>query len=448
MNRFTLSCSLAGTRRGRYPVDFMHHECGFYEAFLLNYDSFVLAINNIKVREKLEWGRYVSPLSDKDTPPFDWYSFKHRFGSELATKIFSLFNLSKGDIVLDPFCGGGTTLIKAKLDGYDSFGLDISPFSVFLTNALTKRYNPNKLLYILNEISHDIDPHIEIPDVAILDKSFSVRTLKYLYSLRDSINTLRSPYRDFFLLSLFSILNSVSKAKKAGGFLRITEQRKLSWNIARSMFIDTAKRYINDVKAYRFSDSFAIAMVGDARNYPARIKNTKFDAILTSPPYPNRHDYTRIYELELLVGFIDNNQSLKLLRYDTLRSHVEAKEKYEVVDFVVPPLLEEKVEELSKRELNNKRIIATLLGYFTDMYLCLKEMASVLKDGGYVGLVVSNVRFAGVMIPVDELLAEIGKKVGLTVNNIYVLRYRGNSSQQMLRHRREPTRESLIVWQK
>ena len=140
---------------------------------------------NAKISERLEWGKFVSPLSDKNTIPFNWYAFKHRFGSQLVSNIFSMFKLSKGDTVFDPFCGGGTTLIKAKLDGFNAVGLDISPFSVFLTNALTTKYKPNRLEKILGEISHKINPKIKIPDVAILGKSFSESTLKYIYSLRD-----------------------------------------------------------------------------------------------------------------------------------------------------------------------------------------------------------------------------------------------------------------------
>src|SRR3990172_4399937 len=98
-----------------------------------------------KITEKLEWGKYVSPISDKNLSPFNWYSFKHRFGSELVSRMFSMFGLSKGNIVFDPFCGGGTTLIKSRLDGYNSIGLDISPFSVFLTNVLTTTHNPKSL---------------------------------------------------------------------------------------------------------------------------------------------------------------------------------------------------------------------------------------------------------------------------------------------------------------
>jgi len=404
--------------------------------------------NKIKIQEKLDWGKFVSPRSDKNLVPFSWYTFKHRFGSELASKIFSMFGLSKGDTIFDPFCGGGTTLIRGKVEGYHAVGLDISPFSVFLTNVLTRTYDLNKLRRSLERISHKVNPNVEIPDVAILQKSFSDPALKYIYSLRDSINSLNSPEKDFFLFSLLSILNEASKAKKSGGFLRITNQRKVASRIIRTMFIEASEKFINDLKFLNYSNATTRAILGDARKYPAEVKGRKYNAILTSPPYPNRHDYTRIYELELLVGFINTNRSLKFLRYDTLRSHVEAKRKYVANGYIKPPLLEEKISELSKRELNNAKIISTVDGYFEDMYLSLKEMSDVIKVSGYIGLVVSNVRFAGVMIPVDELLGEIGEQVGLRIEGIYVLRYRGNSSQQMLRHKRQPVRESLVIWQK
>lgn len=402
----------------------------------------------MRIIEKLEWSKFVSPLSDKNRVPFNWYAFKHRFGSELVSKIFDFFSLSKGSTVFDPFCGGGTTLIKAKLDGHNAVGLDISPFSVFLINSLSKTYDIGRLKKAFRHISHKVNPNVDIPDVAILQKSFSELTLKYIYSLKDSINSLSSPERDFFLFSLLRILDSVSKAKKSGGFLRITNQRKVPLEVVKTRFVESSERLMEDVKTFKYTDSFVTAKIGDARDYPYEIKNTKYDAILTSPPYPNRHDYTRIYELELLVGFIKNNQSLKRLRYETLRSHVEAKEKYKATDYIRPVTLENKIEELNKRELNNSKVVSTIDGYFEDMFLSLKEMSHVLKPGKYLGLVISNVRFGGVMIPVDELLAEIGEQVGLKTKAIYVLRYRGNSSQQMLRYRREPTRESLIIWKK
>ena len=61
-------------------------------------------------------------------------------------------------------------------------------------------------------------------------------------------------------------------------------------------------------------------------------------------------------------------------------------------------------------------------------------------------MVVSNVRFGGVNIPVDQLLAQIGEQAGLHTEDILMARYRGNSAQQMGRFQRKPSRESIVVW--
>lgn len=402
----------------------------------------------MKIQKKTEWGKYVSPISDRNTPPYNWYSFKHRFGSELVSLILEMCKIPKDSTVFDPFCGGGTTLIKSKLEGINSVGLDISPFSVFLTNVLTTQFDTESLKDSMGKISHKINISQELPDVAILRKAFSEVTLKYIYSLKDSINELPGNDSHFFLFVLLSILNDVSKAKKSGGFLRITEQRKVPFRVVKKKFIEASKRYIDSFSSIKYTKAFCKTEIGDARDYPANIKRMKFDAIITSPPYPNRHDYTRIYELELLVGFIKDNPTLKKLRYETLRSHVEAKRKFEGNGYSPPRSITRIINELKNRELNNTQIISTLDGYFEDMYLSLKEMARVLKRGSKLALVVSNVRFAGIMVPVDKLLAEIGEQAGLELEAIYVLRYRGNSSQQMQRHSRVPSRESLIFWKK
>jgi DNA modification methylase len=402
----------------------------------------------IKIEERLDLGKFVSPISDINKPPFNWYSFKNGFSSELVSNVLSILNLSKRDLVFDPFCGGGTTLIKAKIEGYNSFGLDITPFSVFISNALTTNYSPKKIKDDFKKINHNINPKVEIPNVPILTKSFSDNTLKYIFSVRNSINELDNPSQNFYLLVLLSILDRISKAKKSGGFLRITNQRKVALQTVKNKFIKTYEKFIQDLNVIKYKKAQAVTILGDARAYPQEIANREFDAIITSPPYPNRHDYTRIFALELLVGFLNSNEDLKKLRYGTLRSHVEAKQKYNGDGYVKPKKLHEILSSLKERELNNQQIISTIAGYFEDMYLCLKQMNAVLKKSKYIGLVVSNVRFAGLMIPVDELLIEIGGQVGLELKNIYVLRYRGNSAQQMQKYNREPSRESLIIWQK
>jgi tRNA G10 N-methylase Trm11 len=188
-----------------------------------------------------------------------------------------------------------------------------------------------------------------------------------------------------------------------------------------------------------------LARIGDARKLPTQ---QKFDAVITSPPYPNRHDYTRIYSLEMIFDFVSTNDELKKIRYETIRSHVEARRKYEAIGYARPTILDGLIEEIRRNGTNNPQVASMLEGYFEDMYLVLLEISRCLNDSGKVGLVVSNVRFAGVNIPVDEILASIGTQAGLMPKELWVARYRGNSSQQMRFYKRNPSRESIITWEK
>ncbi len=77
------------------------------------------------------------PTSDVWDIPFLNPKAKERTGYptqkpiELLEKIIEI-STDKGDTVLDPFCGSGTTLVSAKLQGREYIGVDINPEAVSL----------------------------------------------------------------------------------------------------------------------------------------------------------------------------------------------------------------------------------------------------------------------------------------------------------------------------
>lgn len=406
----------------------------------------------IKIYKKAGLDSLISPQRNQYIPIHNWYTFKHGYSRDLALKLITNFNLPEGSWVLDPFCGSGTTLLTCKELGINSRGFDVLPFSVFLSNVKITDYHEAELVRQLKRLKEDDNNYYitnTLPDIPLVNKAFRSDIKNELFTLKYKIEKIRDlKIRSFFNLAFLSILESVSNTSKSGGFLRIIE-REVSTHAVQSLFFSKATSMINDVaennKRRKYANVSSIAKKEDARKLPIY---RKYDAVITSPPYPNRHDYTRIYSLEMIFDFISSNDDLKRIRYETIRSHVEARKKYEATGYRKPIILDTLVTEIKKNGTNNPKVISMLEGYFEDMYLSLAVIHRALKPKGKVSLVVSNVRFSGVNIVVDEILSEIGSQVGFTPREIWEVRYRGNSSQQMRDYRRNPSRESIIFWEK
>jgi tRNA G10 N-methylase Trm11 len=45
-------------------------------------------------------------------------------------------------LLLDPFCGSGTSLVEARLAGVNAVGIDLNPFAVLLARVKTTDYDP------------------------------------------------------------------------------------------------------------------------------------------------------------------------------------------------------------------------------------------------------------------------------------------------------------------
>jgi site-specific DNA-methyltransferase (cytosine-N4-specific) len=409
------------------------------------------------INEELNLSSSVSYIGNKSVPFLRLYRYKEAFAYHFVEEFLKRFNVGSEDYVFDPFVGMGTTTFTSMLHGIHSIGVEKLPVAHFIAKTLPlflflKEGEIKKVyLSIIEEVPKCTPAEIAM-DVPIMKRAFMENVLLTLRKLKTAIEKLDHPYNDIFLLLFFSILEECSFTSKDGQFLRLRLNKKIADPIealrkkvaeAEDDIIRLNTFFPDLIKDKRLIPDIYL---GDARD----LSNIKFrkspTIILTSPPYVNRYDYTRTYVLELCFHFVKNFEELKAIRFGILRSHIESKIKED--EKPNHPVIEEVVEALNHKKLNNPRIPIMLTTYFIDMERVIKEWSRVLANGAKVGVVVDNVRFEGELIPVDLVLSDIAEKIGFKVKKIIVARYKGNSSQQMKRYGKIPVRESIVIWEK
>jgi len=77
----------------------------------------------------------VNRLDSRDRAFHDWYRFVLSFPPHLVRDYIEGFGLDTGYVVLDPFCGTGTTLVESKLCRMRAIGLEANPIAHFASSV-------------------------------------------------------------------------------------------------------------------------------------------------------------------------------------------------------------------------------------------------------------------------------------------------------------------------
>jgi hypothetical protein len=407
--------------------------------------------------ENHKLARLVSYIGNKSVPILRLYRFKEAFSLGLVNHFLDEFKATSDDFVFDPFAGMGTTLFGAMLRGLPSLGVDKLPVAAFVSRTLPKflLLEPGSLASTFKRLENIVDklePATIADDVSIMKIAFGEPYLTRLRKWKAAIDSLPALHKEFFTLLFLSILESTSYASNDGQFLRLKPHKKLiapDEALLRKVLQAEADSIAIQHMWFdrtRYIENLPIFCEADARD----LSNVEFPKkptiIITSPPYPNRYDYSRSYCLELCFHFVKSFEELKAVRFGILRSHIES--RAEEGDKPCHPVIAEVMQNLEGRKLNNPRIPIMLTAYFVDMEKCIHEWNQMLASGARVAMVVDNVRFEGQLVPVDLVLSDIAERHGFRIDGIVVARYKGNSSQQMGRYGRIPVRESITLWRK
>lgn len=386
-----------------------------------------------------DYQRLVTFAENKKEPFYSWFYYKEGFARELVWKLLDEMGVPEGGTVFDPFCGTGNTLLACMQRGYNSIGCEILPLGAFVSNTKVQQdYDVEKLADEIRKINSFKFGETSLkwvdPGFIDINRAFSRYARNDLLFFKEKIIRVEDEkIRNFMMLALLSIVLQASNAKRDGGVIRIVKKKHLA--PVRYLFKNKLKRMLHDVKKMQHHDCFSKAYLGDARSFQP---DEKVDACITSPPYLNYIDYTKLYGLELAL-LLDRDE-ISQLRKMSLRSHIGAESRGKTVD---SELLRQTLENINDPMTKSPEIVGD---YFADMKQVMQCVHGSLKKGGKFALVVGNACLPGTTIDVDLILAELGQKMGFKAREILVANVRWCDVHGIKKER--PARESIVVLEK
>lgn len=429
----------------------------------------------------------VSFQANKGKAVYRWFKYKEAFSARLVEHLLERYDVRSG-ILLDPFAGSGTALFAAGSLGLQAEGIELLPICqlVIETKRLIDWEFTEKDVERL-EFWRNKRPWarcrkpLPINELRITRGAYPPETAEAVGRFMRASEGEESRVKSVLRFALFCILESISYTRKDGHYLRWDhrsgrKQGKKVFDKGEILEFDRAigeklGEILGDLRQADLpEDLFAAPKKkaeiklhgGSCLDILPALPGETYSAIMTSPPYCNRYDYTRTYALELALLGLDEAE-LSKLRQAMVSCTVENRAKdllamnpgWEAAVAAADghPLLQSILSYLDSQKqqglLNNNGIPRMVRGYFYEMACVIQESARVLKQGAPLFMVNDNVRYAGASISVDIILSEIAEKLGFTTEEIVVLpKGKGNSSQQMGLHGREALRKSVYVLSK
>ena len=407
--------------------------------------------------------------------------YKEGFSKELVEQLLDRVQPSS---VLDPFSGIGTSALIAAGRGLTATGIEIAPVGMLAAKAIALAANGLQfdafaeaaagLFEHVNSNKEVSSEHV-YPHVTITERAFPSETESALAKAREFISLIRdADILTMINLACMSVLESVSYTQKDGQYLRWDQRsgKSLKTQFQKKsilQFEDALERRlgemvqdIGELKEH-YGKGVPDLVTGSSLDYLKRLPSRSYDMVITSPPYANRYDYTRIYALELAwLGY--DQEGFKTLRQNMLSATVENKSKKQwLVDtYTDPGVVQSAISMYEKQgafhevigilndsldQLSNRHIVRMMEGYFLEMAVVITELGRIVRPGGTVVMVNDNVQYHGEELPVDLILSDFAEESGFTCEHIWTLpRGKGNPSQQMRRFGRREQRKCVFWW--
>ncbi|GAB1416333.1 hypothetical protein MASR2M117_17390 [Paludibacter sp.] len=281
------------------------------------------------------------------------FPYRGKFHPQLIKGLINILNIQKGETILDPMAGSGTTNIEAALMGFDSKAIDVSPFCQYMI----------KTKYDALTINPKVLEKTKFDSKKIFDFFKQGDVLNRLIQIGDE-NKIK-----IYNLAFLAFLDALGYSK------RVVKSNH------EQLFDKVLPRYIETVKSFLSNQYFDQNKIGnlnillDSDALNIKLDKNSIDCVITSPPYSFAIDYVE-----------NDKDQLDFLGYDTTE-------------------LKNRLIGLKGKTKNQK-----LENYFTDMDSFCLQVSKVLKKGKYFVLIIgSNTNQTG-GIRLEETVINSAKK--------------------------------------
>ncbi len=393
-----------------------------------------------------------NPFRHQKHLTFKGNQFNGRHGWLRLTPAYSLYlvqdlisNLSREDIVLDPFCGTGTTALVCATHGIKCDTVDINPFLVWLASAKCASYSEEYIREVeifAQQICRQelTEENAWAPPIQDIHKWWSRPILQALSALYAKISKQPgSPARDLLQIAFCRTAietASVSFSHQSMSFRRADLQLDLFKQSSFKLVLDHFDRAVADILKSALDNPSGCVEVflGDSRNLHEFLPAKRYTAVITSPPYPNRMSYVReLRPYMYWLGYLTNSRQAGELDWKTIGGTwgraTSLVARWEASPEITIPWegFESCIRNIKKRSDLLARYVHK---YFEDVLTHVESLRRVLAHGARIYYVVGNSKFYDVLLPTQEIYAAIFEAAGLT--NVTVEKIRKRTSKKEL----------------
>lgn len=397
-------------------------------------------------------------LAPEDLAVHSWYRFVLAYPPHLVRQYLERFALAPGALVLDPFCGTGTTLVECRKLGYAALGVEANPVAHFASGVKCDwSPDPQGLRDYAEEVSEIVR---RLPDQSLrtlppermallLHNSVSPLPLHRVLCIYQAIaNWPFLSYMPHALLALARVLVEIASNLRFGpevglGTIKQDAPVEAAWRLAMLAMAD-------DLEELPSGRPVVAVVLADARDLPSHWQGPAVQAVITSPPYPNEKDYSRTTRLESVVlGFTPDKQTLQAQKRTFLRSNTRGMYTSDTDDLAVQdePEVQRLAQTIELRRLQlgktsgfERRYARLVQLYFGGMARHLAGLRGMLAPGARLAYVVGDqASYLQVMIRTGQITAQIAERLGYQVEGIDLFRTRAATATRAL------LREEVVV---